>query len=230
LGVKLRQVRPVGLEYLQLVTDLLQRQRLADPFGGLYEAADMQWWYTRDPHLSDRDAVVWLSGDVPRVAAAFTRWSANRYNCVVLGDRSYAPAWAFVRARGAELGEASIEMEVDPADAVSAAEAVRAGFVASGETVDETWLDAADRARPRPVADGYVVDPMRVEQEHAGRGLAGALLREGLERLAERGCARLKVCHDVSNTTAARLYRGAGFAAHSRVSVYRRGAQAAVPG
>jgi ribosomal protein S18 acetylase RimI-like enzyme len=292
LGVKLRQVRPVGLEYLQLVTDLLQRQRLADPFGGLYEAADMQWWYTRDPHLSDRDAVVWLSGDVPRVAAAFTRWSANRYNCVVLGDRSYAPAWAFVRARGAELGEASIEMEVDPADAVSAAEAVRAGFVASGETVDETWLDAADRARPRPVADGYVlvdrsrqsgphpmikrngpeveqrlrecslydprldlavlapegevagyalfwpdprtrvgmVEPMRVEQEHAGRGLAGALLREGLERLAERGCARLKVCHDVSNTTAARLYRGAGFAAHSRVSVYRRGAQAAVPG
>ena len=44
----LHAVRPTGQEYLALVTDLLQRQRLADPVAGLWEAADLQWWYTRD--------------------------------------------------------------------------------------------------------------------------------------------------------------------------------------
>jgi hypothetical protein len=31
-------------DYLDLVTGLLQRCRLADPTGGLWEAADYQWW------------------------------------------------------------------------------------------------------------------------------------------------------------------------------------------
>jgi hypothetical protein len=30
-----------------LVTELLQQHRLADPVGGLWEAADLQWWFTR---------------------------------------------------------------------------------------------------------------------------------------------------------------------------------------
>ncbi len=54
----LHAVRPTGHEYLALVTDLLQRQRLADPVAGLWEAADLQWWYTRDPHPDNADAVV----------------------------------------------------------------------------------------------------------------------------------------------------------------------------
>lgn len=286
--VELRQVRPVRLEYLQLVTDLLQRQRLGDPSAELFEAADLQWWYTRDPHQSDRDAVVWLSEDVPTVAAVFTRWSATRYGCAVLGDRSYGPAWAFVGARCAELAGASVEMEVDPADAVAVAEAARAGFTELRETYEVMWLDATDRAEPRTLPEGYVlldryaqagahpmikrngsevetrlrecslydpgldlavlapdgevagyamfwadprtrvglVEPMRVEDAHGGRGLAGTLLRDGLARLAARGCVRLKVCHDVSNTPAARLYRGAGFATQTRVSGYRRATQA----
>ena len=39
----LHAVRPSGQEYLALVTDLLQRQRLAHPVVGLWEAADLQW-------------------------------------------------------------------------------------------------------------------------------------------------------------------------------------------
>lgn len=35
----LHTVRPTGPEYLALVTDLLQRRRLADPVDGLWEAA-----------------------------------------------------------------------------------------------------------------------------------------------------------------------------------------------
>jgi ribosomal protein S18 acetylase RimI-like enzyme len=49
--------------------------------------------------------------------------------------------------------------------------------------------------------------------------VAGALLRAGLERLAARGCTRLKVSHAVGNLPAERLYHGAGFRTDRRVQV-----------
>ena len=289
--MSVRAIRPVGLEYLALVTDLLQRQRLADPFAGLFEAADMQWWYTRDQHTSDRDAVVWLVDDVPATAALVSRWSPGRYNAAVLGDRSRAPAWDFVRTRCGELvdemPDADIEMEVDPSDTEGAAHAALAGFTDVIESFDVMWVDAAGLGDPRPMPDGYqvrdrsavpgahpmvtrngaeienrlrecslydprldlaavategqvagdvagyalfwadlrtgvgMVEPMRIEDAHGGRGVAAALLDEGLTRLAAHGCTRLKVLHEVSNPVAARLYRGAGFRPHGRVPLHR---------
>lgn len=130
----MREVRPVGTAYLGLVTDLLQRGRLADPHAGLWEAADLQWWYRCDQHATGEDAVVWTD----------TRTSVG------------------------------------------------------------------------------LVEPMRVEDEHSGRGIGGALLRFGLDRLAARGCRRLKVSHDIRNKAAGRVYLGAGFEAQMRVPTYLR--------
>ena len=268
-----------GIAYLELVTELLQRQRLADPVGGLWEAADLQWWFTRDPHPTDDDAVFWLDGGGPVGAVVFTRWGPTRYGCDVLGRPPHTAAWEFVRRRCAELPEASVEME-----ALDEAEAARAGFVELAEEYEATWLDAADRPAARPFPDGYtlvarpdqdgphpmiirngaeveprlrqcslydpdldlavrgpagdvagyalfwpdrrtgvgLVEPMRVEDRHAGRGVAGALLRAGLERLAARGCTRLKVSHAVGNLPAERLYHGAGFRTDRRVRVLVR--------
>ena len=82
-GVELRAVRAAGPAYLAMVTELLQRQRAIDPTAGLWEAADLQWWYTREPHPSDEDAVFWVTGDrVPVVGVVFTRWWPTRYGCV----------------------------------------------------------------------------------------------------------------------------------------------------
>jgi predicted N-acetyltransferase YhbS len=262
-----------------LVTELLQRQRLADPVDGSWEAADLQWWFTRDPHPTDDDAVFWLAGGGPVGAVVFTRWKPTRYGCDVLGSPPHAAAWEFVRRRCAELPDASIEMAVT--DEVAAAEA---GFVKVAEEYEVTWLDAADRPAPLPFPDGYalvprpgqdgphpmirrngaevearlrqcslydpdldlavrgpagdiagyalfwpdrrtavgLVEPMRVEDEHAGRGVAGALLRAGLDLLAGRGCSRLKVSHAVDNPAAGRLYHGAGFRTHHRDRVLVR--------
>ena len=41
-----------GIDYLRAVTALLQRVRGADPTKGLYEAADLQWWW-RTPRSTD---------------------------------------------------------------------------------------------------------------------------------------------------------------------------------
>jgi GNAT superfamily N-acetyltransferase len=282
------ELRPVGTAYLALVTELLQRQRMADAYAGLWEAADLQWWYTRDPHPTDSEAAFWLDeAGVPVTAAVFTRWSASRFGCDVLGDVSYAAAWEFVRDRCAAMPGVAIEMAVAPEDTVTRADAKDAGFTEVAETYDITWLDAADRPALRRLPGGYellaridqdgphpmikrngheveerlqecslydpeldlavrapdgdiaayamfwadertgvgLVEPMRVESEHGGRGIAGALLRFGLDRLARRGCARLKVSHDVHNEAAQRLYLGAGFRAGTRAEILLRGAR-----
>ena len=48
----MREEHRVGLEYLETVTALLQRVRRAHPTAGLYEAADLQWWW-RSPRATD---------------------------------------------------------------------------------------------------------------------------------------------------------------------------------
>jgi predicted N-acetyltransferase YhbS len=286
--LQVRELRPVGTAYLDLVTDLLQRQRMADPYAGLWEAADLQWWHRSDQHLSDADAAFWLDDtDVPVTAAVFTRWSASRYGCDVLGDASFGPAWAFVRERCAALPDVVIEMAIAPGDTATGIGAESAGFAAVSETYDISWLEAADRPPLRELPHGYtllprseqegphpmikrngsdveellqkcslydpeldlavrapdggiagyamfwadertgvgLVEPMRVESEHGGHGIAAALLRFGLDRLARRGCARFKVSHDVHNEAAQRLYLGAGFRPRTRVEIQSRGAR-----
>jgi predicted N-acetyltransferase YhbS len=246
----------------------------------VWEAADLQWWFTRDPHPTDDDAVFWMDGGSPIGAVVFTEWRTDRYGCDLLGSPPPAAAWEFVRRRCAELPDAAIEMAAAPDDAAAAA----AGFVEGPEEYETTWLAAADRPAPRPFPAGYtlvprpeqdgphpmikrngaevearlrqcslydpdldlavrgpagdvagyalfwpdrrtgvgLIEPMRVEDEHAGRGVAGALFRAGLQLLAERGCTRLKVSHAVDNPAARQLYHGAGFQTQRRDRVLVR--------
>lgn len=48
----LREEHRLGLHSLEAVTVLLQRIRSAHPTAGLYEAADLQWWW-REPRSTD---------------------------------------------------------------------------------------------------------------------------------------------------------------------------------
>jgi predicted N-acetyltransferase YhbS len=54
-----------------------------------------------------------------------------------------------------------------------------------------------------------LLEPLRVEDGYQRRGLARALVTEGLERLARRGARRLKVGFE--SAAARNLYTGAGF-------------------
>ena len=51
----------VGFQYLEAVTLLLQRIRSADPTAGLYEAADLQWWWSQRPRATDNLPQLFLS-------------------------------------------------------------------------------------------------------------------------------------------------------------------------
>lgn len=72
------------------------------------------------------------------------------------------------------------------------------------------WFDPITRL-------GYV-EPMRVENEFHGRGLATAMLLEGVDRLTRRGAERIKI---YESEAAAGVYRGAGFRPAQTVTTYR---------
>jgi GNAT superfamily N-acetyltransferase len=277
-----------GLEYLALVTELLQRARLADPRGGVWEAADLQWWWRRDQHPDPRRQHFWFEADVPVVAVVVTDWG-DRCGCAVLaGSADWESAvhlmWPRLLGMLDRLGAVPVEMTIREDDTVLDDVAPAAGFVPTTEIVVETWMDvgarpaAADlppgftlRARseshrphpmigrngehvadrlaecslyradldlaiydpdgdvaayglfwPDPITGVGLVEPMRTEDRHQGRGLGRCLLTAGLERLAGQGCTRLKVSYLVGNEAARRLYLGAGFTPGPSSRTYRR--------
>ena len=273
-----------------MVTALLQRARLADPSAGLWEAADLQWWWRRDQHLDPADARFWIDDDgAPVAAVVFTDWSDRRGCDVIAVPGRDMPArsapWPHALARMAQLPD-MIEVGVDDDDAETAAVLCDERFVRGEDPVMTCWMEAGDGTAARPLATGYtlcstaeraaephqmtarsgpdvarrlaecslydpdldlyisapdgsiaayglfwadpvtgvgLVEPMRTEDDHQHRGLAGHLLRSGLDRLARRGCTRMKVSYYEANEPARLLYTGAGFAPHTRSWTYRRG-------
>ena len=281
-----REVRVSGLEYLALVTPLLQRARLADAEAGVWEAADLQWWW-RTPRRSDAVAqLFWIDDEGPIAGVVLTEWR-EAWGCdPIVVHRASTPRLDAVWARAVEAIDA---LELDPVetlvrddDAELQELLVGSGFVSGDDRSGITWMDAGERPevaavvrgfalvdragvtkRPHPMQrrsgegvearlrqcslydpaldlaleapDGEVaayalfwldpatgvglVEPMRVEDAYQRRGLARALLGEGLDRLAKRGARRLKVGY---STDAARaLYVGAGFRVTATTTSYR---------
>ena len=272
----IEQVRASGREYLALATELLQRARLADAEAGLWEAADLQWWW-RTPRRSDSiDQLFWIDDQGPVASVVLTDWG-RAWGCdpmVVPG--SWNVPLPAVWARAAEaidaLGLEAVEVTARDDDFELLDLLGGSGFVADDHRSGIAWMDAedwpdvsslpegfvlVDRAHdsrtPHPMqrrsgeavearlrqcslydptldlaveaADGQVagyalfwfdpvtavglVEPMRVEDAYQRRGLARAMLTEGLDRLAQRGARRLKVGY--ATDVARRLYVGAGF-------------------
>ena len=278
------EARASGLDYLGLATALLQRARLTDPEAGVWEAADLQWWW-RTPRRSDAiGQLFWMDEGSPVAGFVLTDWG-RMWGCdpIVVPGLSAVPL-ATIWSRAVEAIDAlrldAVEVLVRDDDSELLALLSDAGFVARHRS-GIAWIDADDRpevgsvpegfvlvdrarkrAGPHPMrrrsgeavearlrqcslydpeldlavetADGTVagyalfwldpvtgvglVEPMRVEESYQRRGLARAMLTEGLERLARRGAGRLKVGY---GTDAARaLYVGAGFRPTSPSTLY----------
>ena len=270
-----RELRASGLEYLRLVTELLQRARLADAEAGLWEAADLQWWW-RMPRRSDSvEQLFWSDGDGPVAAAVLTDWR-GAWGCdpiLVAGASrpALATVWEGAVAAIDALGLDSVDVLVRDDDEALLGLLAAHGFVADDRS-GTTWMDADERPAVAPLPGGFVVvdrsregagphpmrgrngeaveerlrqcslydpsldlavetaegevagyalfwldavtgvglvEPMRVEEAFERRGLARALLSEGLDRLARRGARRLKVGYGTEIARA--LYVGAGF-------------------
>ncbi len=259
-----------------MATSLLQRARLADPFEGPWEAADVQWWSVRPRASDDVERLFWLDDGGPVAGVLLTSWSNGTWQCDPVSVPRTAGAgreelWHRALEHASQVGATRVEVPVDAADSdfqrlatSSGMRAVRhdsTGIVAATdvpaavpmpggfELVDRTrlqaaphpmrhrngadvaqrlsgcslydpWLDIAVETRGGreagyslywydPVTKVGLVEPMRVEDEFQRRGLARAMILEGMNRLVQRGATRLKVSWE--SDAAGALYTGVGF-------------------
>ena len=285
----MRQELLTGRERLSAVTALLQRIRLLEPKAGVWEAADVQWWWRR-PRASDEFvSPVWFDeAGQPSAAVLLTEWP-HAWAVDVIGmpgptlmlDDLAQHAWTYVeRLEGSPV----IESIVPAGDLELAARFERRGFVACDESWSG-WQRAADRPAVADLPTGYrlvdragrgvdvapvhpmvtrngpdvearlrqttlyqpgldlavlapdgsvagyalfwhdpvtavgLVEPVRVEDEHAGRGIGYAMISAGLDRLATAGATTLRISWE--SERAGELYTRLGFADEETFTTYR---------
>jgi GNAT superfamily N-acetyltransferase len=182
-----REVRASGLEYLALATNLLQRARLGDPVAGLWEAADLQWWW-RTPRRSDAiDQLFWIDDNGPVAGVVLTDWG-RAWGCdpIVVSGAGVSLALVWARAVEAidELGLEAVEVLARDDDVELLALLAGSGFAAGDEVSGITWMDAADRPELAGLPEGFaLVDRLGTTGPHPMRRRSG----EGVE-------ARLRQC------------------------------------
>lgn len=76
-----------------------------------------------------------------------------------------------------------------------------------------------------PVTASGLVEPMRTEDEHQGRGLGRHVITAGIDRLAALGAARVKIAWDTGNEPAHHLYTSVGFAPERQFVLVTRPAE-----
>src|SRR5215216_1663097 len=155
-----REVRASGLEYLALATALLQRVRLTDADAGLWEAADLQWWW-RTPRRSDAvDQLFWVDDEGPVAGVVLTAWQ-RAWGC----DPLVVPL-GVVWSRGLEAADAldlvALEVLVRDDDADLRDLAAGSGFV-PGERSGTAWMAAEERLQPTALPEGFVLVDRTVE-------------------------------------------------------------------
>lgn len=157
----MREARPRGPEALAVASRLLQRARLADPDAGVWEAADLQWWW-RMPRRSDAvEQLFWFDETGPVAGAVLTDWG-EAWACdpiVVPNVRS-----ALLETVWTEALRAIDALELDVVDVFvrdddsELATLVRdAGFEPQDDRSSFAWMDADTRQRPTPLLPGFAI-------------------------------------------------------------------------
>jgi RimJ/RimL family protein N-acetyltransferase len=163
-----REVRRRGLAYLEAVTTLAQRARLQHPTAGIWEAADLQWWWRR-PRASDEVAqrVVIDDEGQPLATVALIDWGEQwAAEPLVLADRAadlLPGIWSRALDDLDRLHPAAVETSVADDDPLMAELAAAAGF-SSAAGYAETWMEARNRPPSGPPPEGYALS-----DRHVGR-------------------------------------------------------------
>jgi GNAT superfamily N-acetyltransferase len=186
----------VGLEYLDAMTALLRRVRLADPDWGTYEAAELQWFWTTPRSTDSLGQLFWFDDSGRPLAAVAVLdfgdgmslvYDAPTLVVVVMPDAT--PDWVrHVVERGlahvAEAGIDSISVEVERNEHALRDALFAHGFTVTGEALIGCRLDAAARPAVSPLAEGY---RLRTRRDTADRPhhMADARRPQFEERLAQ---------------------------------------------
>jgi ribosomal protein S18 acetylase RimI-like enzyme len=183
-----REVGAAGFEALLLATALLQRARRADPGTGLWEAADVQWWWRRPRRSDEVEQRFWIDDHGPVAGVLLTSWTDGVWQCdpvVVPGASGPEPGavWGRALEHAAEHAPDGFEVPVSDDDRTFRELAQRSGFTA-GEQDHTAWMDAADRPAVPAIPEGFVLTD-RTQDRHAPHPMRhrnGDLVAQRLEQ------------------------------------------------
>ena len=165
----MREVLRSGIDYLNTMTTLLQRMHNAHPSTGLYQAAELHFWWARPRSTDELPQIFWLDDDDLPVAGAATidfgggttslLYSEPTSVFAFMPDTSpdfMSPAVARALEHLGEHGISSMEAESDPSDETLRPVLFDHGFALKEEGVmAQAWLSADDRPTISELGDGY---------------------------------------------------------------------------
>jgi GNAT superfamily N-acetyltransferase len=138
---------------------LLQRARLAHPTAGLWEAADLQWWW-RTPRPSDNvEQAFWLDGDGPVAALLLTDWGRT-WACDPIfvpgvADTMLSVVWSRVINLVDSMKLKNVEVLARDDDPALLQLLGESGFTPAEGHSATTWMTAERKAEPAPVPEGF---------------------------------------------------------------------------
>ncbi len=151
-----------GPTSLRLACALLRRMRLASPDGGIWEAADAQWWSRQERPTDAGGQLFWLDEHGEPAAAVLRTDFGGTIQCDVLclpGDPGHPGRAAAAWRTALDLADAPggpAEFPVRPDDTVGVAALTAAGYRPGGPPgVISAWLPAARRPAVPPLPPGY---------------------------------------------------------------------------
>jgi GNAT superfamily N-acetyltransferase len=144
-----------------LATQLLQRARRADPQAGLWEAADVQWWWRKPRRSDDVEKLFWIDDEGPVAGVLLTSETNDAWQCdpvIVPGAPGPEPGVLWTRAieHAAKHSAEGFEVPVSEGDRTFQELARRSGFTA-GYQDSTAWMDAAGRPSGPAPAQGFVL-------------------------------------------------------------------------
>jgi len=172
-----------GLGRLNATTTVLQRARLADPVGGMWEAADVQWWWRR-PRATDELALpVWFDEVGPVAAAGLTAWD-DTWQADVFAVPSIVDEEDVWAATLEATGDRSRSLQLLVCDnAPLAGLAIQSGFAMTDDLSGTSWMDAGQRAPVAPVDGFAIVDRVeRADRPHPMIARNGELVEARLRQ------------------------------------------------
>lgn len=142
-----------------LATELLQRARRADPQAGIWEAADVQWWW-REPRRSQGvEQHFWADSEGPVAAALLTSWTDDAWQCdpiIVPRVSGLEPEVVWARALEEVRVHAVGRFDVPVRDDDHMFKALADGSdLVAGDRSSIAWMNAADRRSVQSLPTGF---------------------------------------------------------------------------
>ena len=150
-----------GRARVEAATTVLQRTRLADAQVGVWDAADVQWWWRRPRASDDVPLPVWSDADGPCAIALMTAWDDKwQADALVVPGApvELSEVWSALTEarRGLEPAD-GWEVLADEGDDELLELLDGSGFVPTDERSGTTWMAAEERGEVVAPPPGYVI-------------------------------------------------------------------------